>query len=106
VKKTFFWEKVHFSQYILGNEILKLSNFDNRLSCLNNLGSLEVVKKYQDYKKTLLFSSTYIKIWLIPLVDNCHCGYITKKINLKKYHLLCTSVGQLLSFDWIINVII
>jgi hypothetical protein len=32
----------------------------------------------QDSKKNLLSSYTYIEICLIPLVDDCHYGYITK----------------------------
>jgi hypothetical protein len=55
-----------------GKEILKLQY-------LNNLSSWSSSKSRRILKRLLLFSSTDIKIWLIPLVDNCHCVSTSQK---------------------------
>jgi hypothetical protein len=55
-----------------GKEILKLRY-------LNNLSSWSSSKSRRILKRLLLFSSTDIKIWLIPLVDNCHCVSTSQK---------------------------
>jgi hypothetical protein len=48
----------------------KSPHFDTRF--------LEVARTWQDSGKCLMTALSCSQIWLFPLVDGCHCGYITK----------------------------
>jgi len=76
-----FVKKMHKSWSIL--------NFFWVWSChILIISSSRLPEKIEQFFKFLLSSFKCSQIWLIPLVDDSHCGYITKLKKKKKKNLL------------------